>query len=663
MPEGSSLVLGINGCQDTFHDASATLVSAGTLCATVEEERFNRIKHSRGVPYLSARRILDERGLEPKDLAAIGFYLDPWLMLRHYFLHPVQAFFPESFDLFQALPFYIGLLRTRELLRSALSVPKGTPIYFVRHHLCHAAAAYYGSEFERAAVLVVDGSGERETSSYYLGEGKSLRPIASPMCYPTSIGFFYEGIATHIGLGWVGGAGKMMGLAPFGRPRKYATLRSWFDFRDDGSIRIDLRKMGYYLNRMFFTAAGLEDIGPGREAHQPILQEHADLAASAQKILEEVVVHLGSCLKKHTKADALCYSGGVALNIDANSALLERAGFKDVYIMPAAYDGGTSIGAAYATYATVFPNAARPASLRRADLGTEYSESAMAAALNIAALPYRRFDDSSLIQFVAQRLSRGAVIGWFRGRMEFGPRALGFRSILADPRERRMADYLNLSVKGRETYRPFAPAVPLELADRYFEMLAPSPFMLYKFVVRPEYRHQLEAITHVDGSARVQTVAPAENPAFHELLLKFGQISGVPVLLNTSFNLAGEPLVETPEQAISSFQKSGMDLLVLGNFVVEMHTTPQIHTFGGRPECPLGMVWPGRQSELQREKSEEPRRFDLPLSRFEAWLSESIDRESAAGFFSRYYRRSILAMFAAAISSANALDRRVIRRI
>jgi carbamoyltransferase len=659
----SPVVLGINGCQDTFHDASATLIADGRMLGSMEEERLNRIKHTRGVPWMAVRCLLEQHGMEIADVDAVGFYLDPWLMLRHYFLRTVRDGFPDSIGLFQAAPFYVNLLRSRELIRHALGLGPRVPVYYVRHHLCHASAAFFGSGFERAAVLVVDGSGERETTSFYRGDGTSLHPLSAAMSYPVSIGFLYEGIASHLGLGWIGGAGKMMGLAPFGRPTRLERLRKWVDMRPDGEIRIDMRKMSYYLNGPFFTASGLEDLGPGRSASEPLLEAHADLAASAQRLLEEVIVHVATCLRRRTGLDSLCYAGGVALNIDANTALLERAGFRNVYIMPAAYDGGTSIGAAYATYFRRRPGAPRPAPIERADLGSGFDDGAVQAAISATGLQSTRLDDAGLVDAVASRLARGAVVGWFRGRMEFGPRALGFRSILADPRQQRMADYVNLRIKGRETFRPFAPAVPLERADEFFEMKAPSPFMLYKFAVREAHRADLGAVMHVDGSSRVQTVTEAENGDFHRLLVSFGRITGVPVLLNTSFNLSGEPLVETPAQAVSSFLRSEMDVLVLGSHVIERPDARGFPAFEGAKRPPAGVIYVPPPREGTPSPEAEPRRFDLAPSRYEAWLSTSIEAKSALGFFTGYYRPWMLRLIAVAAWLANQADRGVIRSV
>lgn len=655
--------MGINGCQDTFHDASASLILDGSIRGSLEEERFNRVKHSRGIPFLATQRLLRDHDIKPAELGGIGFYLDPWLLLRHYFLHPVREFYPDSLGLFQAFPFYLNFLRSAELLRSALEIPDSVPIFKVRHHLCHAAAAYYGSSFEQAAVLVVDGSGERETASYFLGKGTSLMPIGSPMRYPMSVGFFYEGIASHLGLGWVGGAGKLMGLAPYGKPTLYGRLRRWFEFRDDGSVRVDLSKMSYYLNRTFFTPAGLADIGHARTLEQSLTEEHANLAASAQRVLEDIVVHMARSLHRRTGLDTLCYSGGIALNIDANSAILEKSGFKNIYIMPAAYDGGTSIGAAQATYYQLYPSAPRTSALEKADLGTAYTTEAAAHTLTTLGIEYQYLEDDILIKHVATRLAEGAVVGWFRGRMEIGPRALGFRSILAHPGWRRMADYLNAKVKGRETFRPFAPAVPLEEAAKYFDVSAASPFMLYKFPVRQEYREALAAVTHVDGSARVQTVTQNENKEFHALLLCFGELTGIPVLLNTSFNLGGEPLVETPEQAIRSFQKGGMDILVMENLVVDNGGRPRFLSFSGLPPLSPGIINLGGSPVKTEAKSPSLRRFELKETKLEAWLRKSIERDSAEGFFRKYYLRRVLYMVNAIFSIANAIDSKVIRQI
>lgn len=662
MGRAAKPVLGINGCQDTFHDASSTVISGGKVTASVEEERFNRIKHSRGMPHMSMERALGISDVDLSDIGGVGYYLDPWELLGHYFLDPIKQNYPQSFGLFQAMPFYLDFLRSRSLIRKALEIDKRIPVYYVRHHLCHAASAYYGSPFENAAVLVVDGSGESETASYYLGEGNSLRQIGVPMRYPESIGFFYEGVASHIGLGWIGGAGKLMGLAPFGKPTKFDTFMSWFDLREDGSVGVDLTKMSYYLNKSFFTPTALDVLGPPRAEHEAISQDHADLAASAQKVLEEVVVHMATCLQKRTGARALCYAGGVALNIDANTELFQRAGFDEVYIMPAAYDGGTSVGAAFATHFKVNPKAERPEPLLRADHGTSYPDVEIEAALRRADLDFVKLPTKDLIDRVSERLADEAVVGWYQGRMEYGPRALGFRSILADPRLKGMADYLNVCVKGREPYRPFAPAVPLDVAHDYFDVCAPSPFMLYKFDVLAKERHRLGAITHVDGSARAQTVTRAENDVFHELLVRFGERTGVAVLLNTSFNLGGEPLVETPDQAISSFQRSGMDLLVLNNYLVDAGDTPGFKTFDGLPALPPGIIM-GATEPRGKKPVEEPKRFELERASWQQWMSASIEKKGAADFFKPLYNRAGMAGLSALARVGSALDGQVISDI
>lgn len=653
-------VLGINGCQDTFHDASSTVISNGRVSASVEEERYNRIKHSRGLPWMSCREALAIGGVNKSDLAAVGYYLDPYKLFDHYFLNTVQDHWPDSFGLFQAAPFYLDFLRSREYIRKALELPRSVPIYFVRHHFCHAASTYYASPFEDAAVLVVDGSGECETSSYYLGQGNSLSQIGSPMRYPSSVGFFYEGVASHLGLGWIGGAGKLMGLAPFGQPTKFDALMSWFNLKDDGSVDVDLSKMTYYLNKAFFTEAALAELGPGRKENDAILTEHADLAASAQKVLEELVVHMAKCLQRRTGASRLCYSGGVALNIDANTEILNRAGFKDVYIMPAAYDGGTSLGAAYAVYFKTFPKAERPQALLRADHGGSHTDEEVEAALKQAGLSYEKLGTDELVDKVARRLASGAVAGWYTGRMEYGPRALGFRSILASPEKKEMADYLNTVVKGREPYRPFAPAVTLRAANDFFDVCAPSPFMLYKFGVRDAYRHKLGAVTHVDGSARAQTVTKEENDRFHSLLERFGALYGVPVLLNTSFNLGGEPLVETPAQAIDSYKRSGMDLLVLNNLLVDPGQRPGFDKFEGLDPCPQGVIMLAREPKVKKP-SEDPKRWELEQTSWQTWMTKSIDQKSAAAFFKPWYSLMRLAVLRQLVRLCALADRRIIR--
>jgi carbamoyltransferase len=552
------LILGFN----STHDASAALVRDGAVVGAVEEERLSRRKHHYGFPERALDELLRAAGARFEDLDHAAFYWNPRRGLVRFGLHVLRhlpgslAYFrrqPGIFRDFLALP---RLLRDRYGFRGRF--------HFVDHHLAHAASAYYLSGFDDAAILTVDGTGEWTTTFLARGQGDAIVPLEE-VRYPHSLGKVYEALTQYLGFRPLSGEGKVMGLASYGRPsyreafERILPRNGHWDFRvDTGFFRYQLGNDVKYSDRL------VELLGPPRAPESAIEPRHQDIAASLQERIEEEALRLAAHLHRRAPSRNLCLAGGVALNCVMNGRLLRESGFREVFVCPAAGDAGSALGAALEVHRRVAGRAPR-ATLARTDLGPAFGEEECAAALRAAGVPFTRERD--VTARTAELLAGGRVVGWFQGRMEYGPRALGQRSILADPRDPAMKDTVNLRVKRREGFRPFAPAVPLEDADRFFEDARPSPFMLFAFRVRPEARALLGAVTHVDGTARVQTVDAREHPRFHRLLRAFGARTGVPVLLNTSMNVRGEPLVCRPEEAVACFLGTELDALVLGDLV------------------------------------------------------------------------------------------------
>jgi carbamoyltransferase len=596
-------ILGITGLNGTYHDSAACLILDNGEWVAVEEERLNRIKHSSGFPALSIEWCLKETGINKSDIDSAGYFLNMPAHYARYFLKNVydnpdatDNFFYYSYKLFSYWrnQLYDDICHWLTIDRSKL-IP-------IRHHLAHAASAYYISPFDEAAILTLDGAGDADSACYFLGKGTQIKGIASPMIFPVSIGMMYNFIASYLGLGSVGSSGKLMGLAPYGKPTYIDRLRKIVfipEKVDDRSvIKFDFRYFEYHLggSHPIFSSLFYDTFGPQRQRNEPILQHHADLAASMQLLLEDVIIFLAKQLKLLTKTPYLCYAGGVALNIDANIRIKQEAGFDDIFIMPSAYDAGTSIGAALYLHHVHF-NRPRVKPLLGAFKGPKYNEDEIKKALVSSGLQFQKIENPVIE--AASLLAKGAIIGWFQGREEIGPRALGNRSILMDAGIPTGKDIINQKVKFREAFRPFAPSVPLDEADKYFVSPCSSPFMLYTFKVKDEWQNLLPSITHVDGSARVHTVTPEENALFYDLLKEFGQRRGYSVLLNTSFNVQGQPLVSTPEEAIAVYQHSGLDALVIDSFLVSRHDSALTLLPIERESLPEGVIDSGKTPQFQ----------------------------------------------------------------
>jgi len=587
----------ILGISCFYHDAAAALLVDGALVAAAEEERFSRIKHDFGFPSGAVAFCLEQAGLRAEDLDYVVYYEKPFLKFERIVTSCVQTF-PKSYEVFREsmVAWLSDKLWVQNLITDRLDIePK--KVLTIDHHASHAASAFYPSPFDEAAVLTLDGVGEWATAAFGTGKGTKLS-LTREIRFPHSLGLLYSAFTAYLGFEVNEGEYKVMGMAPYGVPRYTDRVWKLLQLGDDGSFRLDMSYFSFHhsarhtYNRKFvelfgperppdlhfFTAASgyPSYFGPKPADYEQVAQRnqhYADVAASIQRVTEEVILHMARALQKETGLKKLCMAGGVALNSVANSRVLRETGFDELFIQPAAGDGGGAVGAAlYACHQLL--GEPRGFVMKHAYWGKEYSEGQAVDWLRSQNIPHEIVSsDDALLDRVVESLMGGQVVGWSQGRFEWGPRALGARSILADARRADMKDIVNTKIKFREPYRPFAPRVRTAAAERYFDLPeackhSPARFMLYVVPVRPEHHATLPAITHVDGSGRLQTVFRDVSARYYALIERFGHASGVPVVLNTSFNLKGEPIVTTPANAHNTFTKSDMDLLVLGNVLV-----------------------------------------------------------------------------------------------
>jgi carbamoyltransferase len=590
--------MNILGISCYFHDAAAALVRDGLLVAAAEEERFSRKKHDYAFPQRAIDFCVRAGGLTAADVDYVVFFEKPFVKFERLLLSTLQTF-PRSHRLFREamITWLTDKLWIRNLIQQRLRVPRDR-ILFSEHHLSHAASAFFCSPFEEAAILTVDGVGEWTTASLGVGRGTEIS-LLREIRFPHSLGLLYSAFTAFLGFEVNEGEYKVMGMAPFGVPRHVDKVWKLVRQSRDGSFELDLQYFSFHHSTdrtfndrfvslfgpprdpkaNFFTAASGYPSYFGERpsdftARQRQNEHYADIAASIQRVTEEVLLTMARAAHAETGLPRLCMAGGVALNSVANGRLLRETPFEALYVHPAAGDGGGAVGAALWGYHAVL---GKPRSfvMEHAFWGEAHGPDAIEGFLRGHAIPYERLDDEDrLIERVVDRLQQGQVVGWSQGRFEWGPRALGHRSILADPRRADMKDIVNTKIKFREPFRPFAPSVVVERAAEYFDLPNaaehfPAKFMLYVVDVRPHARALLPAITHVDGTGRLQTVSRDANPRYHRLITAFGEATGVPVVLNTSFNLRGEPIVNTPAEAFATFAKSGMDVLVLGDCVVD----------------------------------------------------------------------------------------------
>ena len=586
----------ILGISAFYHDSAAALVIDGRIVAAAQEERFTRVKFDARFPVNAIEYCLAEAKLTPADIDHVVFYEKPFLKFER-LLETYVAFAPRGLRSFlMAIPLWIREklfqkdLLTRELGKLGESDWAGK-LLFSEHHLSHAASAFYPSPFEDAVVLTMDGVGEWTTTSVGIGHGRDLQ-LLKELYFPHSLGLLYSAFTYYTGFKVNSGEYKVMGLAPYGQPKYTQTiLDNLVDLKDDGTFRLDMRYFNYATG-LTMTNARFADLfgAPVRRPDEDLLTDfHMDLAASIQAVTEEVMLRLTRTLAREHGVSNLCLAGGVALNCVANGKLLRDGAFRNIWVQPAAGDSGGALGAALAAWYLFLGNERKADGVRDtmagSYLGPSYPQADIEARLSAAGATFDVVSDGDVIARTADALASGAAVGWMQGRMEYGPRALGARSILGDPRSPAMQRTLNLKIKYRESFRPFAPAVLREDVADWFELDADSPYMLLVAGVKPERRRamtaqeaalfgidklnvarsDIPAVTHVDYSARIQTVHADTNPRFHALIEGFKARTGCPVLVNTSFNVRGEPIVCTPEDAFRCFMGTELDLLVIGN--------------------------------------------------------------------------------------------------
>lgn len=549
-------VLGIN-CFS--HDTSACLLVDGAVVSFAEQERFNRDQHTKVFPDDAIGFCLAQAGIAAGELEGVAFGHHALVDFARGARDAVGRAAPRRLA---AQAFVDGRLLLREQAFRRRWGYRGR-IFHVGHHKAHAASAFFPGPFDSAAVLTLDRGGDFLSTTLNAGDGNRLRTLAE-VANPHSLGEVYTALTWYLGFRPNADEGKVMGLAPYGSPRLADDLRDLVDLRPDGLFRVNLGWFGYQREGGLLSRRFLERFGPARVPESEITDRHEDMAFAVQQLIEEAALHVARGLKHATGAANLCVAGGVALNSVMNTRLLREAGFEHVFVQPAASDAGNALGAALWVWHQELGNP-RGWKMDHAFLGASFAAKEQAEALRARGLTFEQVRDPA--SAAAQLLADGKVVGWFQGRAEVGPRALGARSILADPRRPEMKDVVNARIKRREGFRPFAPSVLHERGAEYFEAYYPTPFMLHVQTVRKEKRELIPAVTHVDGTGRLQSVTADFNPDFHRLIQEFDRLTGVPVVLNTSFNLRGEPMVHRPAEAVEDYLKSEMDALVLGPYL------------------------------------------------------------------------------------------------
>jgi len=590
----------ILGISAFYHDSAASLIEDGYIISAAQEERFTRIKHDQNFPINAINYCLANSGISINDIDLVAFYDKPFLKFER-ILETYIAYAPRGFKSFlKSIPLWINeKLWMKELIKSKLNYEGN--IIFPEHHQSHAASAFFASPFNEASFLTIDGVGEWTTTSYGMGKNNQFTILAD-IQFPHSIGLLYSAFTYYTGFKVNSGEYKVMGLAPYGEP-KYVDLiyNELIDLKEDGSFRMNMEYFDYNVgltmtNKKFDKLFG----GEPRKPESELTQREMDLAASVQKVTEEVMVRMSRYIRKETGMNKLCLAAGVALNCVANGIILRENIFDDIWIQPAAGDAGGAVGAALFTYYQYLGNDRISDELNDkmdgAFLGPKFTDDEIERYLKKNSIPFRKFDEDEKIKKVVQYLNSEKVIGWFQGRMEFGPRALGARSIIGDARSSKMQEVMNLKIKFRESFRPFAPSVLEEHVSEYFELDRPSPYMLLVADVIKSRRKEMSeeennyfgikklnvvrsdipAVTHIDYSARIQTVNEKTNPKYYKLIKEFHKESGCSVIVNTSFNVRGEPIVLSPEDAYKCFMRTDMDYLVLENFILEKSEQPKL---------------------------------------------------------------------------------------
>jgi len=564
-------VLGFNAY---LHDSAACIVKDGEVLAFAEEERFNRKKHTHEFPQGAVQFCLDFAGIDFSEVSHVGFFWNPYKEILYKWL-PFFRFLPYSLSLFKRdaainplmrrIASMLGAKRHLNMLfdgRKSEALPQ---FHFVDHHISHAASCYLVSPFDEAAIFVADGYAEHDSTLMAHGRGGEIEKLET-VKFPVSLGQLYGAVTEYLGFRICDGEGKVMALASFGEPRYEDLFDRIVLPTSNGQYKFDFSYLGYQHYGLLKTVSDkfISETAPIRKRESELPQVYMDVAASLQQCLEKHYFRMLNVLYERTKCPNLCLAGGMVLNSVANGKILEKTPFENVFIQPAANDAGSSLGSAMFLYHKFASNPQR-VPLNHAYGGPSFTDEQVEAALKRSSLAYRR---STAVEIkTAKLIADGNIVGWFQGRMEFGPRALGNRSILADPRKAEMKDILNQRVKHRESFRPFAPSIKEEKLSEFFESNAPEPYMLKVYRIRPEKLGLIPAAAHVDGTGRVQSVSQDVNPRYYKLIDEFEKLTGVPVVVNTSFNVRGEPIVCTPQDAINCFANTHMDYLVMGDFI------------------------------------------------------------------------------------------------
>lgn len=553
--------MNILGISCFYHDSAAALVQDGQVTAAVEEERFTRKKHTSDFPEQAVKYCLDQAGITIDDIDYIGFYELPEKKFNR-LISTHMSFFPHTFQQFR--PFVarwmMRNLRMENIIRETLKF-KGK-IVFVDHHLSHAASAYLPSGFDKAAILTIDGVGEWTTTAQGIGEGNQVK-LTKEIRFPDSLGLLYSAVTYYLGFKVNSGEGKVMGLSSYGKPRFLEKFKELIDIKEDGSFHLNLDYFKFHCGLEMINDKFDSLFKCRREPESEIKQEHQDLAATLQAVLEESILKMVKAIHKETGLTKLCIGGGVGLNSVTNGRIIRETPIKDIFIQPASSDAGSSLGAALYVYNCMLDKKERwnmDCYLGHRATGDEVKQY-----LDKSGVKYRELGEEDLINEVARMLSENKMVGWYQGRMEFGPRALGNRSILANPGHPEMKDILNSRVKFREHFRPYAASALEEKLGDFFDYSYPSPFMLLVYNVLEDKRSVIPSVTHVDGTCRIQSIRPDQNGIYYKLIKRFYELTEIPMVLNTSFNIRGEPIIRDVKDAVNCFRKTDLDALAAGN--------------------------------------------------------------------------------------------------
>lgn len=569
--------MNILGISAFYHDSSACLLRDGNIVTAVQQERFSRKKNDLSFPYGAIEHCLHEGKISMDDIDLVVFYEKPYLKFERLLFQFIETFPKSLFTFIKSMPSWLS----EKLLVSKFIKDLGYKgkIYYLEHHLSHAASSYLCSGFDNAAILTIDGVGEWATTTFAKGDGNDLK-IMKEIHFPHSIGLLYSTFTAYLGFRVNNSEYKVMGLAPYGKPVYKNLFDKIVKLYDDGSFALDMSYFTYHYKMKMPSAKLEKEFGmPTRKSEDKLLQFHKDVAASLQYKTEEILMHLLNNLYKETKSDNLCLAGGSALNSVANGKILSKTKFKKIFIQPASGDAGTSIGAALYAYNVILGNK-KKYNLKSAFLGPGYSDAEIKKFLDKNSIKHSEFkSEKELVKKIAKLIYENNVIGWFQGKMEWGPRALGSRSILSNSCNPDMQNILNLKVKHREKFRPFAPVILFEKVHEWFESDDPVPepadYMLMVYPIKKAKRKLIPAVTHVDGSGRLQVIRKHQQPLYYGVIKEFENLSGVPILINTSFNIRGEPIVCTPKHAYKCMMGTGIDYLSMGKYLIKREDNPK----------------------------------------------------------------------------------------